>query len=84
MLVRLLDEADRDWSVSEILSEYESRGTPVNGANPDKNLRAAIVEARKAGRVERTAYGRYRSTKFDDPWSAGEQRLHEAFPGADA
>ena len=68
MVVILLDEGNRDWSVSEILYEYERRGTPVHGANPDKSVRAGILEAEKAGQIQRTDRGRYRSTKFVAPY----------------
>lgn len=64
MLVSLLDEENRDWSAAEVLAEYERRGTPVHGASPDNALRAAMVDASKAGQIERVATGRYRSTKF--------------------
>jgi hypothetical protein len=69
-LVFLLDEADRDWSVGEVIAEYERRGIPFTVKAPDNALRAALLEAQRKGQVERTAPGRYRSTKFA-PGQAG-------------
>jgi len=64
MVVALLDEAGRDWSTQEILDEYQRRGTPIHGASPEKALRAAFNDAKKAGQIESTSRGRYKSTKF--------------------
>lgn len=80
MLVALLDEADRDWSVSEVLEEYKRRGTPVHGTVPDKSLRSALVEAKKAGQVENTRWGRYRSTKFTPSASDAMSRMFGGGP----
>jgi len=60
MLIALLRETDRDWNVAEILAEYEQRGTPVHGKDPENALRAAVNEAYKAGQIIRTSHGRYR------------------------
>jgi len=81
MLVSLLTEGDgRDWNVAEVLAEYQKRGTPVHGKDPENALRAAVNEAYKAGQIIRTAHGRYRIA----PPKTAEERLREAFPGADA
>lgn len=64
MLVNLLDEEDRDWSVNEVLDEYRRRGTPVHGADPSNALRAAIADANKAEQIVRTSMGRYKSAKW--------------------
>jgi hypothetical protein len=61
MMQALLDEEDRDWSSFEILQEYQRRGRPIHGKDPDNALRAALADAHKAGRIERTAPGRYKS-----------------------
>jgi hypothetical protein len=89
MLVSLLDEEDRDWSVKEILAEYIDRGTPVHGTRPDNSLRAAIVDAEKAAQIKRVSTGRYRSTKFDPMkgpvhWSAADQTVLAGLKGTDA
>lgn len=68
MVVALLDEANRDWSVSEVLAEYERRGTPIHGASPEKSLRAALAEAKKAGQIVSTAWGRYKSAGYAAPF----------------
>ena len=62
MMQELLDEDDRDWSAFEVLEAYKQRGTPVHGKDPENAVRAAINDANKAGRIERTAPGRYKST----------------------
>ncbi|HSH60139.1 MAG TPA: hypothetical protein VK988_10950 [Acidimicrobiales bacterium] len=68
--VALAGEADRDWNTSEILAEWERRGDPIRGANPDNSLRAALSVAFQQGQLFRTAPGRYKSTKFKtDPGS---------------
>lgn len=80
MLVKLLgEEDDRDWNVAEVLAEYERRGTPVHGKDPENALRAAVNEAYKAGQIIRTGYGRYRIAPPKTP----DERLREAFPGAE-
>jgi hypothetical protein len=61
MLNLLYEESDRDWSVNEILTEYESRGNPVTAKDPSNALRAAVAEANKAGTIVRTVPGRYRA-----------------------
>jgi len=71
-LVALLDEEDRDWTVGEVIAEYERRGVPFTVKAPDNALRAALVEAQRKGQVERTTPGRYKSTKFE-PGEAGRQ-----------
>ena len=65
MMLNLLYEGGRDWSVNEILSEYQNRGTPVEAKDPSNALRAAVAEANRAGTIVRTAPGRYRAA--DDP-----------------
>jgi hypothetical protein len=67
MMLNLLDEGDRDWSVAEILAEYQHRGTPVHGKDPDNALRAAIADAYKAGTIARTSIGRYSSARWPKP-----------------
>lgn len=64
MVVSLLEEADRDWSASEILTEYRRRGTPVHGVDPSNALRAALADAKKRGMIVSTGVGRYRSARF--------------------
>jgi hypothetical protein len=64
MLLALLDEADREWTVPEVLREYEVRGTPVHGKRPDHALRVAVGDTLKAGRIFRTATGHYKATKW--------------------
>ncbi len=69
MVFDLFGEADRDWSVAEVLDEYERRGRPVHGKDPGNALRAALSAAFRQDKVERTAPGRYRATK----WVAGSE-----------
>lgn len=64
MMLRLLGEEDRDWSVNEIIVEYTKRKTPVQGKSPSNSLRAAIAESYKAGQVFRTTTGRYKASKW--------------------
>ncbi|MDQ3641794.1 MAG: hypothetical protein M3450_10150 [Actinomycetota bacterium] len=63
-IVSLAEEADRNWSAGQMISEYQRRGEPFAGANPDSAVRAAIVTAMQKDELYRTAYGRYRATKF--------------------
>ncbi len=63
MMLNLLYEQDRDWSVNEILAEYESRGTPITAKDPNNALRAAVAEANKTGDIVRTAQGRYKAAE---------------------
>ncbi len=63
MIVTLLEEEDRDWSVGEILAEYTRRGTPVHGQDPSNAARAALADAKKRGKVTSTTVGRYRASK---------------------
>jgi hypothetical protein len=84
-LVALLDEGDRDWSVREVIDEYENRGDPFTGSNPDSAIRAAIVTAVEKDEIFRQDVGRYKSTKFrltsHDPGSNGHAPQEEApFP----
>ena len=68
MLLNLLrEDFSRDWSVNEILAEYEERGTPIHGAKPENSLRAAIADSNKSGQIVRTDAGRYRAANSDDP-----------------
>lgn len=64
MLLRLLDEEDRDWSVNEIIDEYKKRKSPIPGKGPSNALRAAIAEAYKVEQIFRTTTGRYKATKW--------------------
>jgi len=64
MMLQLLVEANRDWSVSEVLAEYERRGFPVKAKDPKNALRAAVAEANRDGAIFRTAIGRYKSAKW--------------------
>lgn len=63
-IVSLAEEEDRNWSVGQMISEYNRRGAPFTGANPDSAVRAAIVTATQKDELYRTAHGRYRATKF--------------------
>lgn len=67
MALDLMNEKDRDWSVAEILDEYERRGTPVHGKDPNNALRAAIADAHKAKVIFRTSIGRYKAVQFRHP-----------------
>jgi len=64
MLLDLLNESDRDWSVNEILAEYMKRGTPIHGKDPSNALRAAIADANKAHTIVRTDVGRYAAAQY--------------------
>lgn len=77
MALSLMEEADRSWSVGEILAEYERRGTPVHGKDPNNALRAAIADAFKAGMIHRTAPGRYVAAK----WAEEGPRPHHPTSG---
>ncbi len=68
-MMRLLVATDHDWSVAEILREYEDRGTPLQAKDPSNALRAAIAEANKAGTIFRTAPGRYKASKWREATS---------------
>ncbi|MGH9278452.1 MAG: hypothetical protein ACRD12_10175 [Acidimicrobiales bacterium] len=81
MVLTLLDEEDRDWSVGEILAAYERRGTPVHGADPNNALRAALADAKKRGMVISTAVGRYKSARWAQ---ASEHSLNGSAPTANA
>ncbi|PLS76788.1 MAG: hypothetical protein CYG61_00200 [Actinobacteria bacterium] len=70
-LVRLLEEAPRDWSAGEIIEEYTGRGDPIHGRDPANALRAALADAKKRGMVIQTAVGRYMATKWDPSPSNG-------------
>ena len=63
MLV-LMAEADRDWSVAEVLEEYDRRGFPIQAKDPKNALRAAVAEANRDGLIFRTSTGRYKSGKW--------------------
>jgi len=89
MMLRLLMETDRDWSVNEILEEYRNRGNPVQAKDPSNALRAAVAEANKAGTIFRTTVGRYKASKWrqepvEDPADSATRRLSEAFPNGGA
>lgn len=71
MLLALLDESNRDWSTYEILAEYQRRGTPIHGADPNNALRSAISDANKATQVFRTTPGRYKAIKWKAPDTLG-------------
>lgn len=60
----LLEEGDRDWSVGEVLAEYQDRGTPVHGQDPSNALRAAMADAKKKRMVVSTDVGRYKASKW--------------------
>lgn len=64
MAIALMDEADQDWSTSEILAEYQRRGTPVHGKDPSNALRAALADAKKRGMIVNTRPGRYKSARW--------------------
>lgn len=66
MAIELMEEKDRDWSAGEILAEYDQRGTPVHGQDPNNALRAALADALKRGLVVRTEVGRYKSVKWTE------------------
>ena len=67
MVVALLDEADRDWSASEIITEYTRRENPVHGRDPANALRAALADAKKRGLIVPTGVGRYKAVKWAVP-----------------
>ncbi len=75
MLLQLLVEADRDWSVGEVLVEYDRRGFPIKAKDPKNALRAAVAEANRDGDIFRTATGRYKAAR----WHASQKP-----PGEDA
>jgi hypothetical protein len=64
MMLQLLVESDRDWSVAEVLAEYDRRGFPIQAKDPKNALRAAVAEANRDGAIFRTALGRYKSAKW--------------------
>lgn len=63
-VVRLLSEANRDWSAGEIIAEYKDRGDPIQGTDPSNALRAALADAKKKGMIVPTGVGRYQSVKW--------------------
>ena len=72
LMLELMAEGDRDWSTNEILTEYDSRGTPVHGKDPGNAIRAALAEALKAEQIIRTQVGRYKSQE----WAAQQKAFH--------
>lgn len=82
MMMQLVNEENRDWSTAEILTEYQHRGTPIHGKDPNNALRAAIADAYKAGQIARTTTGRYKATKWADstslldspPWASDQKK----------
>ncbi len=64
MLLELLEESDRDWTVAEVLAEYEARNDPVHGQRPPHAMRVAVGDSHKAGDIFRTSVGRYKSVKW--------------------
>lgn len=65
-VLRLLDEAARDWSAGEIIEEYRRRDDPIHGRDPSNALRAALADAKKKGMIVSTGVGRYKSAKWSD------------------
>jgi len=74
LLTLLREDYDRDWSVAEIMAEYQKRGTPIHGTKPENALRAAITDAHKREQILRTAPGRYKAATSDSPRSSGQTR----------
>lgn len=64
MMLRLLGEEDRDWSVNEILDEYQRRGVTFYVKDPKNALRAAVSESNRDGQITRTSAGRYKATRW--------------------
>ncbi len=62
--VELANEAARDWSADEILTEYERRGTPVAVEDPRNAVFSALSRATQRGLLVRTGRGRYMATQF--------------------
>jgi hypothetical protein len=83
MMLNLLYESGRDWSVNEILAEYENRGTPVQAKDPSNALRAAITEENKAGTIMRTAPGRYIASIYDAGPAHGDDSMDAILRGGD-
>lgn len=73
----LLEEYDRPWTVRDIIEVFERRGDPVTSNKPSHAVRTALVMLHKQGKVERTAPGSYRSTRFAPP----QQNLSDVFRG---
>lgn len=59
----LTEHPERDWSVGEIIDEYDRRQEPFPGERKkvDPQIRAALVVAGKRDEVVRTTPGRYRA-----------------------
>jgi hypothetical protein len=58
-VVGLMEEANRTFTVAEILDEWVRRGDPIQGAKPGAAVRTAISEAMKKKRLRRVREGVY-------------------------
>ncbi len=73
LMMRLMLEGDRDWSVPEVIQEYENRGITFQVKDPNNALRAAVAEENKKGTILRTAPGRYKAAK----WTSAQDQLED-------
>ena len=71
-VIRLMDEANRPWTVAEILDEYKRRGDPFESKNPKNAIRTALIDALKRGKVNRLATGVYLSAQHPIPSTSAE------------
>jgi len=60
----LLCEADRDWSVADIVREYERRGDPIASSKPPSAVRTAFAKLYADKDVVRTSQGRYTAKRW--------------------
>lgn len=80
-ILALLRESQRDWTVPQMVREYEQRGEPFESENPDSTVRAALKTALKHREVVRTPQGRYIATEWladDENQRLGEQLVDHA------
>lgn len=61
---RLGKEADRAWTASQIIEEYDRRGDPMTAADPRNAVRTALAALTKRGEMYRVGEGVYKSTKW--------------------
>lgn len=76
LMLDLLAESDRDWSVGEVIAEYGRRSVPIHVKDPNNAMRAAVAEANAAGQIFRVSPGRYKAARWRTAYP-GTVRLDE-------
>lgn len=84
VVLTLANEANRDWSVPDLIAEIERRGIAVEVNDLQNSLHSAVARATDQGELLRVGRGRYRSTRWPEYVTRGPGNVFagEEFDGS--